>query len=467
MRIRPLRFRNVSNGIFFSDDAGGWFLSDETFLQRYAEEKLLPDDIDFLRSRGLIVSEDELSDTSFAWRWANRIATEGKINYLMLVPTLRCDLQCEYCQVSRVAEDAKGFDWSEDTLEHVIRFIDSLETDELKIEFQGGEPTLRIDLLQSIRDFCRNRFSKTEFVVCTNLQRVDECILDFFDAEDTYVSTSIDGGTSTHTKQRTKSEAATNEFFKNLEIVSDRIGLNRISALPTIDPTNPPNFNELVNQYKKLGIQSIYLRPVNYQGFARKNVPQSSEISKWLTYHDDFIDEMIEYNQCHDGFLEDFYFSLCLKRFVNCGHESHVNIRNPNLLGTNYCLIDFDGTIYPTDESRMLARIGLVDLSIGHVKDGIDVDTVGKLNSSSMNNFDPDCIHCAYQPFCGTDVVDDISRYGRIDLPREETWFCKRQMAIFDKIVELIYSDDERISPSLAKWAGGVAWPSSIARRHL
>ena len=120
---------------------------------------------------------------------------------------------------------------------------------------------------------------------------------------------------------------------------------------------------------------------------------------------------------------------------MNSGHESHVNIRNPNLLGTNYCLIDFDGTIYPTDESRMLARIGLVDLSIGHVKDGIDKNTVGELNTSSMNNFDPDCIHCAYQPFCGTDVVDDISRYGRIDLPKSETWFCKRQMAIFDKIV--------------------------------
>ena len=270
--------------------------------ERYAEDRLLPNDICFLRSRGLVVSEEELSEISFAWRWVNRIAAEGKINYLMLVPTLRCDLQCEYCQVSRVAEDAKGFDWSEDTLAEAIRFIDGLETDELKIEFQGGEPTLRLDLLHSIRDFCRNRFSKTEFVVCTNLQRVDENILDFFDAEDTYVSTSIDGGISTHTKQRTKSEAATKEFFKNLGIVSERIGLDRISALPTIDPTNPPNFDELVAQYQKIGIRSIYLRPVNYQGFARKNVPQSNEVSDWLTYHDDFMNKMIEYNSCHDDF---------------------------------------------------------------------------------------------------------------------------------------------------------------------
>ena len=39
---------------------------------------------------------------------------------------------------------ARGYDWDE-TLADVLRFLDSLETDQIKVEFQGGEPLLRID----------------------------------------------------------------------------------------------------------------------------------------------------------------------------------------------------------------------------------------------------------------------------------------------------------------------------------
>lgn len=41
----------------------------------------------------------------------------GKMNYLILVPTLRCNLACGYCQVSRAPENARGFDWSVETME--------------------------------------------------------------------------------------------------------------------------------------------------------------------------------------------------------------------------------------------------------------------------------------------------------------------------------------------------------------
>ena len=88
------------------------------------------------------------------------------------------------------------------------------------------------------------------------------------------------------------------------------------------------------------------------------------------------------------------------------------------------------------------------------------------MNTSAANNFDPDCIHCPYQPFCGSDVIDDVSRYGRIDLPRGDTWFCRRQLSIFDRIVALIYSRDEKARFSLRHWAGVASWPDQLAPRH-
>jgi hypothetical protein len=59
-------------------------------------------------------------------------------------------------------------------------------------------------------------------------------------------------------------------------------------------------------------------------------------------------------------------------------------------------------------------------------------------------------------------VVDDISRYGRVDVPRLDTWFCGRQLAIFDKIFAMLYSGDEKVRHSLTGWAGLVSLPAEL-----
>ena len=105
-------------------------------------------------------------------------------------------------------------------------------------------------------------------------------------------------------------------------------------------------------------------------------------------------------------------------------------------------------------------------IAICDIPYGIDVTKISALNASSLNNFDPDCIHCPYQAFCGTDVVDDLSRYGRVDISRLSTWFCKRHLALFDKIFELINRDDEATRQSLASWAGVNSWQVESGARY-
>jgi hypothetical protein len=48
--------------------------------------------------------------------------------------------------------------------------------------------------------------------------------------------------------------------------------------------------------------------------------------------------------------------------------------------------------------------------------------------------------------------VDDLSRYGTINVERTETAFCRRHLALFDFIFELIYEDDPAVRHSLARW---------------
>ena len=468
MTTWPLRFREIDDRqLFFSNDVGGFFVSDDAFLSRYTAGEMTAADSRFLAGHGSSFDHPaDLSYTAFAYRWARRQNARNEIAYVMLVPTLRCNLACTYCQVSRAAETASGFDWTEALLSEVLRFLNDLETQEIKIEFQGGEPLLRTDILSSVRDFCRRRFKNAQFVVCTNLQLLGPEQLAFFDSSDTFASTSIDGALADHNRTRTHGFEKTRTFFANLETFIDRFGSSRLSALPTIDIHDPPDFDGLIDTYLAYGLRSIYLRPVNYLGFARRTPLRGDELVRWNPLHASFIDRLIERNYATGDIVEEFYFSHCLRRVLRPGHDGHVNLRNPSLFAADYLVIDYDGQLYPTDEARMLSRMGQIDLSMGSVQAGIDQARVAALNGAALNNFDPDCIHCAYQPYCGSDPIDAVSRYGRVDVPKGDTWFCGRQLAIFDRIVQLIYSRDPKDLFSLCHWAGVATWPAELAPVH-
>ncbi|TGV11386.1 His-Xaa-Ser system radical SAM maturase HxsB [Mesorhizobium sp. M8A.F.Ca.ET.173.01.1.1] len=468
MNVWPLKFREMPDGsVLFCDDAGGFFRSDQAFLDRYAGDSLSATDCAFLKEGNHGYDREfDLPWTSFAYRWARRQSKPKKMNYVILVPTLRCNLACGYCQVSRAPENARGFDWSAETLAGVLLFLGGLEGPDIKIEFQGGEPLLRVDLLEAVRGFCREKFSQSQFVVCTNLQALDERAWAFLDADDTFISTSLDGDRVTHERQRTHNREATDAFFRNIEAAVSRYPTGKISALPTVDVANPPDFEALLDNYERYGIRSVYLRPINHQGFARKIQQGDNVLARWNRLHSEFIDLLIARNHRTGRCMEEYYFSQCLKRVLRFDADNHVDIRNPNFFASDYVVIDHDGRFYPSDEARMLSRIGRIDLSIGDVGTDIDREKVNVLDSRAFNHFDPDCIHCPYQPFCGTDVIDDISRYGRIDVPRPDTWFCGRHLSLFDKVFEVLYRKDEPARASVAAWLGVGGWDDSMASRH-
>lgn len=466
MTVWPLKFRKASAGHFIlADDSGAFFSSDSKFVDRYATDGLTDRDIEFLAQNGHAFGEEgDLRYLSFLYRWSKRQTHAKDLEYLIVVPTLRCNLACSYCQVSRAHESAKSFDWTHELVERFFKFLGTIQSSSIKIEFQGGEPLLRLDLLHRIREFARGHFQNSQFVVCTNLQDVSDEAWSFFDASDTFISTSLDADHFSHQKNRTKTAEATAQFVQNLETAMTRIGPGRISALPTVDPSAPPNIKAFVDRYEAFGISSIYLRPINFHGFARRRAPIDDDA--WIAFHRAFIEHLIDRNAKTGRFVEEYYFSQCLKRVLRAGENGHIDLRNPQLFAKDYIVIDYNGRFFPSDEARMLHRIGAIDLSIGSLQTGIDDDAVGALNDNALNTFDPDCIHCPYQAYCGSDIVDDIARYGKTGLPRHETWFCRRHMALFDLVFELLYSRDEKTELSLAKWAGVRSLPPELIPSH-
>lgn len=457
MKLAPLRVRPMADAsVLFADDRGRFFQGTEPFIDRLASDALTQEDRTFLRDNGFASDgADMLGQASHDHAVAQRLARAGPLDYLILVPTLRCNLSCSYCQVSRAPEHAKQFDWTDDTLAAVLEIIDGLEAKAVKIEFQGGEPTLRPDLIEAVIERCA-RFAERQFVICTNLSRLNNEILKLFDHPDVRISTSLDGDLQTHRAHRTVTDEATVRFAANLDLVLKRYGPGKVSALPTIDPTALPAPDHLIDAFADRGLTSIFLRPINFHGFARKRHQASQDhAAEWHNFHRAFVERIIQRNWTdRSRVLEETYLGLCLRRIFQPGHDRHVDLRNPNPLGRDYVVIDHDGRVYPTDEARMLARSGVIDLAIGDVFTGWASETRDILNRHSTNQFDRDCMRCTYQPYCGRDLVDDLARYGRVDLPRLETAFCRRHRELFDFAFELIYSDNPAVRFSLCRWLG-------------
>lgn len=462
---QPMKVRALDEGSLFVNDTGRFFLASDAFAQRLHDDALSQAETDELRLQGNIIDpDDDFSLHSHAYGIAERLGGANSLDYLILVPTLRCNLDCSYCQVSRAGVNQRGFDWSDETLGGVLRIIDELATDSIKIEFQGGEPTLRPDLLRTIIERCE-RFAHKQFVICTNLQNLPADVLSIFDRDDVYISTSLDGSIAMHRMQR--AGPLTDAFLDNLSSLTARYGPGKISALPTLDPRAPADIDEIIDTFSAFGLTSIFLRPINFQGFARKCHKQSREQDEgWRSYYERFVRRIIERNWLDkSSVLEESYFSICLRRVFQPGADFHVDLRNPNPVGVDYVVIDYDGTVYPTDEARMLARSGVIDLSIGDVQTGWNTPERLALNEAFTNQFDPSCTVCAYQPFCGRDLIDDLARYGRVDIDRTETEFCRKHLHIFDFVFELIYSQDPAVRYSLAMWLRLPAIPEQLGVR--
>lgn len=431
MNFFEIKKRRLKNGKYISvSESGNFLISDAENFDSGDKKKLL--------NAGFCFNEvEDFFFLSNKFRRYVRTTPPQKLNYIIAIPTLRCDLSCSYCQVSRANTEAKGYDWSEELVGKFIAFVSDHCEDNVKIEFQGGEPSLRLDIVKRVVDEVSITKPKSSFVLCTNLSKIESEMNELLSNEKFHISSSLDGPPEIHTRNRTQDSTLTNQFFRNLDFILNQYGSNKISLLPTI--TDYDQIPEIIDFFFEKGISEIFLRPVNYQGFAKKKYSiEANAKEAWVKAYLNALEYIEEKNSKSARKIIETGLSIHLNRIIKPKSFDYVDLRNPNLLGADYLVINYDGKLFPTDESRMLHRVGIIDMSIGDILTGIDKERVQAINSRSANFGDPACDNCAYQIYCGVDNVDKISRYGTLDHPTLDTFFCHNHMNIFDYIFQKI-----------------------------
>ena len=434
MNLFPFISRKIGQSVLSTNEAGRFILSDDT-LPQIAKKA---DETTNLYQTGMAYDEEsDIYFNSYIFDIARRNFIPKTIDYFMIIPTLRCNLNCTYCQVSRANEDALGFDWDDQQYETFIKFFDRHSGDTPKVEIQGGEPLLVYAKLEKLILTLRKLRPSCEIVICTNLQDISDHVIKSIKKLSIFISSSLDGPLKTHDRNRTQNIASAKKFYNNLNSCINELGHEKISLLPTI--VDPRIMMEVYLEYKNLGFNEIFMRPVNYQGFARKKHSSSKSIGdEWSDSYLQFLEWLFNENETSDHKISETFFSLHAKRIFKAGYNSHVDFRNPNPVAKDYVVVNFDGKLFPSDEARMLDRIGIIDLSIGDLDYGFDDKKIGQIDDlSKLENYSQ-CQSCAYKPFCGIDVVDLISKHGTVDVNMHETDNCKMHMRIFDFIFENI-----------------------------
>ena len=152
---------------------GGWVVLDKREFDllrfnRLNEDKQLKS---LLEEKGLILTSNNknfiLKATKNKYHHTNR-----GTSLHILVPTLRCNLKCIYCHAKSVSPDKKGHDMTIETAKKTVDFIFQTTSSVITIEYQGGEPTLNMEIVKYIREYAEeiNKIHKKEirFVIVTN-----------------------------------------------------------------------------------------------------------------------------------------------------------------------------------------------------------------------------------------------------------------------------------------------------------
>lgn len=346
----------------------------------------------------------------------NKLNTE--ITKLCLNVTNNCNLRCDYCPYSGSYKNLRTHSYEKMNVNIAKSSIDyfmdkSINRDELRISFYGGEPLLNFRLIKYCVNYVKNKSSKDcHFYITTNGTLLKSNTLNFFIENNFHINVSIDGPSNIHNRYR-KDKNGKGTFLSIIENLKE---LKK--AKPTYYKKNvgfnivlhPPYDLNAVNNFF-IDSQYSYLFKTDQRPFvtqvssydntflSRFSKKEKKEIiDQTRTMRKIYIQCIIKNNKDNLWFISQAINESMFLRILNrkeyqdnLGDDFPIN--RICLPGQHTLFVSVDGHFYPCE------RIGEY-LNIGDVKRKIIFNKVQELIKSFCEISSELCPNCWAIRFC-------------------------------------------------------------------
>lgn len=376
----------------------------------------------------------------------------------IFVLTLRCNQNCVYCQASSREEGSIHCSMTFEMMEASVKLMFRSPSPSLTMEFQGGEPSLEpalikygIELAEEInQQECR----ELSYILCTNCRFLSDELLAICKQYHVLVSTSLDGPAYIHNKNRGR-EDSYEKTMAGIQKAREVLGHEAVSALMTTSELALDYPKEIVDEYVNDGFTDIFLRALNPYGLASDNEDWDKYNERFITFYKQALEYILEKNKQGTFFRED-YATIILRKILTPYTTGFVDLQSPAGTVNSVLIYNYDGYVYASDESRMLAENGDYTFRLGKITDryedlvyGVKVRNMGKVWA---NEALAGCSDCPIKAYCGADPVRNHSTQGDMYGFRPSSFVCKKNKAIIEYLISLMIEKEDEVMPIFRSW---------------
>ncbi len=413
------RFKEIKGNFLLTNDVGEYsFLSTRDFdnfisgrLNKFGQDKYKE-----LQLKGFLKNTADLQKliTKYAARHSF-LASSTSLH--IIVTTLSCNHGCLYCQTSsRNTDGSKRLHMDIATARKVIERIFESPSPSITIEFQGGEPLLNFDIIRFIIEEATKKNIKAKkdllFALVSNLTALTEDQFKYLVKHKISICTSLDGPEKLHNKQRVfiseaNSHKKTIMWLKKFkESFDNRSFPHHVNALATVTRYSFPLYKQIIDEYIRLGLDQIHLRPAIPFGLAKDNWSNIGfSAAEFLNFYKKALDYIIKKNISGKQITERTAL-IFLKKILSDNDPNFLDMRSPCGAATGQLAYDYNGDVYTCDEGRMLGQMGERSFKLGSVCTHSHTDLIKSPVSNSLavssclENL-AGCSDCVYNPYCG------------------------------------------------------------------
>ncbi|MBQ7943895.1 MAG: radical SAM protein [Lachnospiraceae bacterium] len=207
--------------------------------------------------------ESDVDETRVVLVQSNLARYGSNMAAFTIAPTLECNFRCPYCY-----EVGKRYNtMTEEVIENTIKFINEQSKDMAKISiaWYGGEPLLRIDLIEKITQGIENVEKYSANIVTNGYYLTEENAKKLKELHVKYAQVTIDGPPDIHNTRRCLPTGA-DTFFVIMENIRKAAEHIFIAIRINVDKTNMQRVDEILDYLIEYGLQDkvgVYLAPVD------------------------------------------------------------------------------------------------------------------------------------------------------------------------------------------------------------